>query len=296
MSTPAVWKYLRLRGLTISNWEKFGQFISSKNVKAINFINIRIPVNNQTKTNSVNDSSSPAKTLTRNEKICNFWQQLFTINSYFANIEILKFGTISMAAVKNLLLHYKSGQTNSNLKLRQLILTNLFDETRPNDSCSMDFFSNILSVKNTLEHLQVDSKNGFIISNIHSNEFETFLTTLKQLTSLHSFNCTSFKNFSQEEYCKLFTNLDSNKITHLSIGSCSNWFNDNNDNGSSTMLMENIGKFSQILSLRLADIHIVSKSLPLVNLFELLIIVERLTFENITIYPSGNLFYTVNFN
>lgn len=292
MSTPAVWKYLRLRGLTISDWEKFGQYISSKNVKAINFINIRIPNNNQTKginnTNSATtDSSSAIKTLTRNEKISNFWQQLSTINSYFCSVEILKFGTIPISAINKLLLHYKSGQA-SNLKLRQLILTNLFDETRPSDSCTMEFFSNILSVKNSLEHLQIDSKNGFTVSNAQSNEFETFLATLKQLTFLHTFSCTSFKNLSSDEYCKLFASLDSNKIRHLSIGSCSNWFNDSNDNGSSTLLMENIGKFSRILSLRLVDIHIISNSLPLVNLFESLIVVERLTFENITIYPSGN--------
>lgn len=279
LSKQIIWRHLRLQGLPVSDWEKLGAAIrcSKTSLKSINFTGVRIWPNPQ----------SPNKqALTRNEKICQFWKGFQQILPEIDQIESLKFGSVPMFVIEDLL---NSTEKQPLSKIHTLVVSNLFDEADPNQSCSLKFLSKIVSTHNSLKSLQLDSNNGLVLT---EDDQQSILSALKQLSKLHTFECVSLKDFTIEQFAQLFGHLNSGCLNHLSIGSCSSWFNQP-ESGSSKVetLFENLSKFINLTSLRLRDVNINSgHSSHLVNIFEYLIVVENLILENVVIQKSGKIF------
>ncbi|KAH7638599.1 ras-related protein rab-1a-like protein [Dermatophagoides farinae] len=272
LSMSIIWKHLRLNCLPICDWEKLGSAIRCSKIwlKSIDFTGV------------------PNQALTRNEKICHFWKGFQQILPEIDNIELLKFGSVPLFVIDDIL---NAMEKQPWTRIHTLIVSNLFDNVDPNQSCSIKFLSKIASINNSLKLLKFDSNNGFVLhDDPHSEQYESILLALKQLSKLHTFECVSLKDFTVEQFAQLFDHLNTNRLKHLSIGSCSTWFiqPENDDSSKVECLFENLSKFSNLTFLRLRDVIINSgHSSHLVNLFESLIIVENLILENIIIQESA---------
>lgn len=267
---------MRLCGITISNWNYFGQnIIAEKFVKFIDFTGIKIP----TLKTCVMEQKS-AKSMSRNDKICDFWRNFSTIHACLEHVETLKFGSLPLFVINGFLeFNYSKHQSN----LRHLSIMNLFDHDSPNEPCSLEFFPAIGCLKNSLQSLILESKNGFVL---HEVEHLNSITANIEHLNLEVFRCTSFNNLTANQFAQLFSSFNFLKLKHLSIGSCRNWFDSTE---SSNSLLNNLRKFNNVLSLHLSQIDISSNSIALAALFESLIIVERLFLDKLIIHQSGKI-------
>ncbi|KAI7690601.1 hypothetical protein SSS_10917 [Sarcoptes scabiei] len=264
---------MRLCGITISNWNYFGQnIIAEKFVKFIDFTGIKIPT---------------LKLVLWNRNLQNqcleminlrFLAKFFNDSCLSRACRNIKFGSLPLFVINGFLeFNYSKHQSN----LRHLSIMNLFDHDSPNEPCSLEFFPAIGCLKNSLQSLILESKNGFVL---HEVEHLNSITANIEHLNLEVFRCTSFNNLTANQFAQLFSSFNFLKLKHLSIGSCRNWFDSTE---SSNSLLNNLRKFNNVLSLHLSQIDISSNSIALAALFESLIIVERLFLDKLIIHQSG---------
>lgn len=278
LSKSIIWKNLHLNGTPILDWKKFADTIHGSKfwLRSIDFTGIRIVLNQQQQSGN----------LTRNEKINQFWNGFEQILPEISEIESLRFGSVPLFIIENLM---NSFEKQSFSRIHTLIVSNIFDTTDSNQQfCTLKFLSKISSINQSLKTLKLNSNNGLILST--NDQQSTVFSALKQLTRLQTFECLSLKNFTIDQFAQLFSNLNRIDLKQLSIGSCSTWFQPNENETKVDTLFENLSKFSNLITLRLRDVNINSiHSSHLVNLFEYLIIVENLSLENLVIEKSGKI-------
>lgn len=266
-SLPSTWHRLQLRGLTVTNWDYLGAKLISQ-ARDVDLTGVRIPVS------LFQDQGA---NLGRMSKISQFWSNLASIHHCFTKVELLRFGAIPFSALRELL---ASGSLTS---LRSLSISNLLEDDNESASCSVEVVSVIATHLPNLTHLQIDSHNGLILPEETRNAtMESLCTSLKTFTQLRSFTSTSLKEFTLEEWSQLVAQFDTSKITELALGSVSKWLQTDSPN-----LLKQLGQFVQCTSLRLRDISIGPESSRLADLFESMILVERLALEDIHVNKNG---------
>lgn len=286
-------RQLHLRGMTISDWELFVQNVfSSTATQVLNFEGIRIPMNIAPKKTDGEVANVKAM---RMEKVIGFWKGFELIYDRLGSLEQLCFGTVPTSVLVGMqtFADQKSAEDSSESpvcwpKLTNLSVNALIDTTAEADMqpCSLDFFSKLKSFTQVY-HFKLDSKFGLKLS----ADFEAFLATLGEFSNLRGFCLPSLKGASCDEFYKIVSRLDVNKIMKLELGSCAEWFTQDEDKSEASentkQLFDQLSKFSKITELRLCDLVIGSNAEPLAQLFESLIIIERLTLDNIIVNTGG---------
>lgn len=192
-SQPYLWSRLKLKGITIIDWQAFGEKIVEFKCSEIDFEGLRIP---------------PGIDST------NYWRQFSTLIPSLESVSKLKFGSIPKYVLEEL--------SRSQIKFTSVSIKNIFDEGSAKKEASLSILNNFRSMS-SLEEIQVSCKSGF---NVDGSTPESLCQVFSPLIKL---NCLSLKNLKglTSEHFKFLEELSN--LSSLEIGSCESW----NDNQSS---------------------------------------------------------------
>lgn len=304
-SMNPVWTCLRFRGLPIVDWSALSSKVMGTNlISELDFDGVKIP--NSLNIDQSSDDSSSTRSSNKTEKLITFWRNFSSLHSRLSNVKALKFGTVPLFVLQEmvqLVAEEEAADPFANLKL--FSISNLIDEKRNEEPVLLTDVVPVLGKFKDVEVLSVNSSNGFVASEddtgesdetVKSNRKElvqSMATTLSSYKNLKSLSLLSIKDLTAAEFSQVLTGLEHSQLKTLELGSCASW-----STGDGNTPLEEVVKCTEVTSLKLVDVCIDAESAVVPAIFESLILVEKLTFDNLKVDDGGkcDLFDKFNFS
>ena len=186
-SQPHLWTRMRVRGVTIADWQAFGEKVVEYKSSEIDFDGIRI---------------------TAGTDLSSYWRQFSSLIPFLSSVSKLKFGSIPKSVLEEL--------TRSQIPFKSIIIKNVFDEMSPKKEVGLSLLQNV-GTMTTLEEIQISCKNGLTFDLITPESLKQLFSSLTRLNSL---SLTNMKGLSREHFQFL---EELSNLTSLELGSCESW-------------------------------------------------------------------------
>ncbi|KAI1284940.1 hypothetical protein HDE_12333 [Halotydeus destructor] len=269
-SQPMLWKTLRLKSITLTDWEYLGQkIIEPIGSTEVNFDGIRIP-----SSSSLNDT----------------WKQFSSIVDFLKSVNRLQFGIIPAFVIEEIIgAALNQNPYNSFAKLESLVVKNVYDSEATNGDANKAVaigFLKDLSIISGLKTLHIASKSGLNVDGQH-DLLETIFSGLKQLTSL---SLPNLKASSAEQFSFLSSQ---SQLEELEVGSCVSWntLEEQNTEEENELrgVYKYLGDLVNLRKLKLVEIIIDDSSIHLPLALQQMPLLECLAFDSLTISPDATL-------
>lgn len=293
--TP-IWTCLRFRGLPIVDWSSLSSKVVGTNlISELDFDGVKIP--NSLNNDQSSDDSSSTRSSNRTEKMITFWRNFSSLHPRLSNVRALKFGTVPLFVMQEMVqLVAEEAAADPFASLKLLSISNIIDEKRNEEPVLLTDIVQVLKRFKDVESLSVNSSNGFVASEddddesdetVKSNRKElvqSLATTLSSYKNLKSLSLLSIKDLTAAEFSLVLAGLEHSQLKTLELGSCASW-----STGDGNTPLEEVVKCTEVISLKLVDVCVDAESAVVPAIFESLILVEKLTFDNLKVDDGGKL-------
>ena len=307
--TP-IWTRLRFRGLPIVDWPALSsKVIGSSNhlLTVLDFEGVKIP--STVNTDQSSDDSSSTRSSSKTEKLITFWRNFSTLHEHMSNLKMLKFGTVPLFVLQEMVqlpvVATEEDEVVPLGKLKVLSVVNLIDEKRSEEPVHLKDVVPVLERFSHVEAVSLNSNNGFVVleddgevdggeeqtdsqSKRREKVVQSLAAAFSKYTNLKSLSLTSIKDLTSAEFSQVLAGIGQqhSQLKTLELGSCASW-NTTGGSEDSTGPLDKVAKCTEVTTFKMVDVMVDSKARPLALLFENLILVERLSFENLKVDDSG---------
>lgn len=229
-SQPHLWVKLRLRGITITDWQAFGEKVVEYKSTEIDFEGVRIPTGT--------DLSA-------------YWTQFSAFIPFLLSVTKLKFGTIPKTVLEEL--------SRSQIKFKSIVIKNIYEENSLKKEASLSVLDHFRTMT-SLEEVQVSCKSGL---KVDETTPESLCSIFSPLLKLNHLSLTNMNGLTKEHFQFL------EELSHLSsleIGSCESWNDSRNPEEGVTIPFKYFQNMVRLQHLKLIDLIIdeTSGDLPVV--------------------------------